>query len=482
MLFNSSEFLFLFLPVTLLVFFGVARWNARAALLSLALASLFFYSWWDWRFLPVLLVSTACNFLFGRGITRAESAGKILLTIAVAFNLCALFFYKYIDFVIANCNQLVGTDFPLLHVELPLGISFFTFTQIAYLVDVYREKAKESRAIDYTLFVSYFPHLIAGPILHHAQMMPQFRNKAIFTPRAEAFVIGFAFLTIGLIKKVLIADYIAKYATPVFSVAGEGAPLGFYEAWVGVLAYTLQLYFDFSGYCDMAIGISRMFNIDLPINFASPYQSRSIVEFWRRWHMTLSGFLRDYLYIPLGGNRFGSVRRYFNLFLTMLLGGLWHGANWTFVVWGALHGAFLIVNHGFNHLRERWLLPAVPAPLGVLLTLTAVMFAWVPFRADSMATTWSIWSAMLTLPAASMETVNASGVPVEKAARILLVWLLVALVCPNSQTLVGRLQERFTSASGGTVRWAVLGVTMGALFAITVMSLGNVSEFLYFQF
>lgn len=483
MLFNSVEFLFLFLPCCLLVFFGLARWDTRAALGSLMLASLIFYSWWNWHFLPVLLLSIVFNYSFGRQLSRNIPRKKLLLTIAVAANLGALFFYKYIDFFIRNINSITGAQWGLTGVELPLGISFFTFTQIAFLVDAYRHQAQEKNPVNYTLFVNYFPHLIAGPILHHAQMMPQFRDESIYKPKAENFVLGLTFLTIGLIKKVLIADYIAKYATPVFVAGAAGESLSFQEAWVGTIAYSLQLYFDFSGYCDMAIGISKMFNINLPLNFASPYRSVNIIEFWRRWHMTLSQFLRDYLYIPLGGNRSGKARRYLNLFITMLLGGLWHGANWTFLVWGALHGIFLIINHGFRTLQEKLDLPAIPRIIAMLITLVAVMFAWVPFRADSMTTALAIWQAMLTLPDAEAIAQAASGIDTSKAIRALLPWLLLATLAPNSQTLVDRLQQRLANPHHHTFPgWALPGLAVGALFAITVMSLGHVSEFLYFQF
>lgn len=486
MLFNSTEFLFLFLPVVLLVFFGLARWNPRAALASLTLASLLFYAWWDWRFLPILLISMIFNFLMGKWLTQETAYRRWLLAFVITINLSALFFYKYLDFAIASINASFGTTLPEQQLELPLGISFFTFTQIAYLVDVYFRKAKEPHFVDYALFVTYFPHLIAGPILHHAQMMPQFRNRAIYIPRADAIATGLTFLTIGLIKKVLIADYLAKYATPVFDASTNGSP-GFAEAWIGTLAYTLQLYFDFSGYCDMAIGISRLLNIDLPLNFASPYQANNISEFWRRWHMTLSQFLRDYLYIPLGGNRFGGARRYLNLFLTMLLGGLWHGANWTFVIWGALHGAFLVVNHGFTAMREKSGLPALPGPLALAITFIAVVLAWVPFRADSLATTMTIWHAMLGGHGFSLDQASISGIPVAKASRAVMFGLLVVLLAPNSQTLVARLQARLqtsshTIAHADQIRWLLAGLLAGILFGITVMSLGHVSEFLYFQF
>lgn len=483
MLFNSTEFLFLFLPLSLLLFYGMARWSTQAALGSLTLASLFFYAWWDWHFLPVLLVSMVFNFLLGKLLQRDTAYRGYLLAAAVTVNLSALFLYKYLDFAIASLNASLGTSLPTQSLALPLGISFFTFTQLAYLVDVYYRKAKESRVVDYVLFVTYFPHLIAGPILHHAQMMPQFRSPAIYAPRADAIACGLTFLTIGLIKKVLIADYLAGYATPVFDASSSGASPGFAEAWVGTLAYTLQLYFDFSGYCDMAIGISRLFNIDLPLNFASPYKADSISEFWRRWHMTLSQFLRDYLYIPLGGNRFGRARRYLNLFLTMLLGGLWHGANWTFVIWGALHGAYLIVNHGFTAIRERLGLPPLPRPLAIGITLIAVVLAWVPFRADSLATTLNLWQAMLGFY--GMDPTQISDIPVAKATRAIAVGLLIVILAPNSQTLVTGLQTRLrdiTATHPARAGWVLPGLLVGALFSITVMSLDRVSEFLYFQF
>lgn len=482
MLFNSSEFLFAFLPITLLLFFGLARWRVSAALIWLTLASVAFYTWWDWRFLPVLVVSIACNYGFGRWLDHARTQRGRILALAVTLNLGALFLYKYLDFAITTLNLALALQWPLQHLELPLGISFFTFTQLAYLVDAYYRKAHESRPVNYILFVTYFPHLIAGPILHHAQMMPQFRQAAIFQPQWNNIATGLTFLAIGLVKKVLIADYLAQYATPVFDASSEaGAIPSTGEAWVGTLAYTLQLYFDFSGYCDMAIGISRLFNIDLPLNFASPYQATSISEFWRRWHMTLSQFLRDYLYIPLGGNRFGQFRRYLNLFLTMLLGGLWHGANWTFVIWGALHGAYLIINHGFSAWRERLGLPPLPCWLALPLTLIVVVFAWVPFRADGLATTWSIWQSLLGIQGLGAEQLT--DFRLDKAARTIAVGLIIVVLLPNSQTLVTRLGDRLTGAqrmSSAKLRW--LGLLVGIVFSITVMSLCRVSEFLYFQF
>ncbi|MDI1302401.1 MAG: MBOAT family protein [bacterium] len=483
MLFNSLEFLFVFLPLALLVFFGAARLSDRAAIISLALLSIAFYSWWDIRFLPVLGASIAFNYLMAKGIERADRSRKPVLAIAITLNLATLFLYKYLDFSIASINAAFHLSIPLQHLALPLGISFFTFTQIAYLVDVYKKEAHTSQPADYLLFVTYFPHLIAGPILHHAQMMPQFKTERILKPHAEAFVIGIIFITIGLVKKVLVADHIARYATPVFAMNGETGALGALEAWTGILAYSLQLYFDFSGYCDMAIGISLLFNIDLPLNFASPYKSASIIEFWRRWHMTLSQFLRNYLYIPLGGNRQGTARRYTNLFLTMLLGGLWHGANWTFVVWGCMHGLYLIINHGFSLVHRKLGLPEIPAGIGLLLTFIAVVFAWVPFRADNLTDTVSMWKSMLAMNGIGDTASMLSHIPFRKALAEVMAGILVVMLLPNSQQIAASAKEHlFREEPAAAMKWTLAGLLFGIIFSYAVMSIGHVSEFLYFQF
>jgi D-alanyl-lipoteichoic acid acyltransferase DltB (MBOAT superfamily) len=263
-----------------------------------------------------------------------------LLASAIAVNLILLGYFKYANFFADNLNHFAGTALPIGQVILPLGISFFTFTQIAFLVDTYQGKVKEFNFVHYTLFVTYFPHLIAGPVLHHKEMMPQFAKRNVCHLNWDNVAVGLSIFVLGLAKKVLIADSLAEFATPIFSAVAAGGQPMLFEAWIGALAYTLQLYFDFSAYSDMAIGISLMFNVRLPMNFNSPYKATSIIDFWRRWHMTLSRFLRDYLYIPLGGSRNGKAQRYLNLMITMLLGGLWHGAGWTFVIWGGLHGFY----------------------------------------------------------------------------------------------------------------------------------------------
>lgn len=339
MLFNSFPFFLVFLPLALLGYFLLSKYSLRLSIIFLLLASIAFYSYWDIAYLPLLLLSVCCNFSIGRVVSTRQEAGrkreaKRWLWAGLAFNLSLLVFFKYFDFLISIVANLTGAPFQPLGITLPIGISFFTFTQIAYLVDCHAGKVKDYQPESYGLFVTYFPHLIAGPILHHKEMMPQFVQAESHVFSRGRLIVGLSFFTIGLFKKVILADGIARYVAPVFDL--HHAHLSMLEAWAGALAYTFQLYFDFSAYCDMAYGLSYMFGIILPINFFSPYKATSIIDFWRRWHITLSNFLRDYLYIPLGGNRKGGFLRYRNLLITMLLGGLWHGANWTFVVWGGL--------------------------------------------------------------------------------------------------------------------------------------------------
>ncbi|MFQ5488405.1 MAG: MBOAT family O-acyltransferase, partial [Gammaproteobacteria bacterium] len=338
MLFHSYGFIFLFLPLTLLGFFLLGRYGLlRWALAWLVLASLTFYGWWNVEYLFLLLASIVVNYLLGRALApsqRTTASARVLLAIGIGLNLALLAYFKYAAFIVGNFNQLLGSDYRVHEIVLPLAISFFTFQQIAYLVDAYYGRAQEYSFLNYSLFVSFFPQLIAGPIVHHREMMPQFEGRRIFRFSYEDMDVGLLIFCIGLFKKVLLADGMAQFSEPVFAAAAGGLELSFFEAWGGALAYTLQIYFDFSAYSDMAIGLAWMFGIRLPLNFASPYKAINIIEFWRRWHMTLSRFLRDYLYIPLGGNRKGRERRHLNIMATMLLGGLWHGAAWTFVVWG----------------------------------------------------------------------------------------------------------------------------------------------------
>ncbi|MFB2935118.1 MBOAT family protein [Aerosakkonemataceae cyanobacterium BLCC-F154] len=398
MLFNSPEFIFLFLPIALLIFFQLAkRGDRRMAIAWLVAVSLFFYAKTNPTSLLLLISSIGFNYGVGSALKdqllfdrwKVNLSRKWLLTIGIAVNLIVLGYFKYANFFITTVNQLSQTSFNFEQVFFPLAISFFTFQQIAYLVDVYRGETKEESFLNYLLFVSFFPKLIAGPIVRHQDMMPQFEERSNYRFSQENLIVGMTIFAVGFFKKAIFANSMAVLANPVFDLAAQGVSLTFFEVWVGALAYTLQLYFDFSGYSDMAIGIARMFGILLPLNFDSPYKALNISDFWRRWHITLSNFLRDYIYIPLGGNRKGNLRRYFNLMLTMLLGGLWHGAGWNFVIWGGLHGAYLVTHRQWQLFRKslgqdlqksswwsRW--------LARIVTFFAVVLSWIFFRAENM--------------------------------------------------------------------------------------------------
>jgi D-alanyl-lipoteichoic acid acyltransferase DltB (MBOAT superfamily) len=404
MLFNSNTFLFLFLPVVFFGFFKIGKHNRLLGALWLFLASLFFYGWWNPVYVLLLLASIVFNYGIGVFLSRDYDSGhalraKWILRLGIVADLSLLGYFKYANFFVNNLDSILNFDWQLETIVLPLGISFFTFTQIAFLVDAYRGEVKEANFVHYGLFVTYFPHLIAGPVLHHKEMMPQFENPTIYKLNWENLSVGLTIYAIGLFKKVVLADGVAPFANSVFDIAAGGGNLTFVEAWGGALAYTFQLYFDFSGYSDMAIGISRLFGVKLPLNFDSPYKSVNIIEFWRRWHMTLSRFLRDYLYIALGGNRNGKTRRYINLLLTMLLGGLWHGAGWTFVIWGGLHGLYLIINHGWHQIRRSLghdikTISRQGRLAAMTLTFMAVVFAWVFFRAQNIDAALSMLSGM----------------------------------------------------------------------------------------
>jgi alginate O-acetyltransferase complex protein AlgI len=357
MLFNSYAFIFSFLPICLAGYFLLGSIDRLWPIIWLGAMSFVFYAISGPQFVWLLAASIIINYFAGNCVLRFRNgrnalSAKMATGLAIAFNLAVLCYYKYAGFFLVNANEVFGFPSIAWNVVLPIGISFYTFTQIAFIVDCYVGRATRTGFPEYALFVSYFPHLIAGPILHHAEMIPQFRRPNVASISFGNISVGAAIFIVGLAKKIHLADNLAPYADIVFD---SHKVLSFSDAWIGALAYTLQIYFDFSGYCDMAIGISRMLNIDIPVNFYSPYRATSVIEFWRRWHMTLSRFLRDYLYVALGGNRKGAIRRYANLMVTMLLGGLWHGAAWTFVVWGGLHGVYLLINHAFRRHAPSWL-------------------------------------------------------------------------------------------------------------------------------
>jgi len=488
MLFNSYPFIFVFLPITLIGFFSLTKFRlTRVATAWLVIASLAFYAYWNIAYLPLLLISIAFNYEIGRRLGRAQpksQPAQLLLGVGITLNLVLLGYYKYAHFFVDSWNHLFASNWTIPPIILPLGISFYTFTQTAYLVDAYRGETKEVKYnwLTYSLFVTFFPHLIAGPILHHKEMIPQFYRQRNFVFSEKNMTRGFMLFALGLSKKVLIADNVSPWVAPVFDHASA---VTFLEAWAGAISYTLQLYFDFSGYCDMAIALGLMLNINLPINFNSPYKATSIIDFWRRWHITLSNFLRDYLYISLGGNRQGEIRRYTNLLITMLLGGLWHGAGWTFVLWGGLHGVYLSINHLW---RKRGF--SLPKPLAWIITFVAVVFGWVLFRAPTLPDALEICKAMIgmkgiVLPSAGrLDWLTHLGIQLKLWGEFIylppgglrdlatLVGLLLSVILlPNTQQIIQRVKP--------TWWWAVL---CGSLTAYCLLLLNRVSEFLYFQF
>ena len=498
MLFNSYAFLILFLPITALGYAMLGRRLPQLAIGWLVLCSLFFYGYWNPVYLALLLSSIVVNFGIGTALTRFSGEGRSkngLLGLGLAFNVGLIGYYKYAGFFVASLNSASGLSLPVPEIVLPLAISFFTFQQIAWLVDCWKGLTSEHSFLRYCLFVTFFPQLIAGPIVHHGEMLSQFDDPKRLRFRAENVSIGITIFILGLFKKVILADNIAVYGNQVFDNAAVGQTPVMLDAWIGALAYAFQLYFDFSGYSDMAIGLGRVFGIRLPVNFNSPYKAASIVDFWRRWHMTLSRFLRDYLYIPLGGSRLGPRRRYINLLLTMLLGGLWHGAGVTFVIWGGLHGLYLCVNHAFSGLCRSldWHPGETRGGRVVFIAMTflAVLASWVLFRSQDIPSALLMLGAMIGVSpdAATPLQQDVHGPLLALAALALLVW-----ACPNSQQLAEQFEDE---AEPVRIRLPVVfghsrqfefrpsyatGFLLSVLFFAAVSSLTRVQEFLYFQF
>ena len=478
MLFNSYLFIFLFLPVALAGYFALGRVGNLAPVVWLALASLVFYSVGNWQYVPLLVASIAFNYLIGYLLIARQlrpSSRFAVLTAGVAGDLLVLGIFKYAGFLAVNFNAMFSTGF-VVNILLPVGISFYTFTQIAFLVDAYRGKVARYALPHYALFVTYFPHLIAGPILHHKDMIPQFERKETKRPDPHLILCGLIIFAIGLFKKTCLADSIQPLVSLAF---GPSAP-SFDQAWIGALAYTFQLYFDFSGYSDMAIGISLMFGIFLPLNFNSPYKATSIIDFWRRWHMTLSQFLRDYLYISLGGNRRGRVLRYVNLMITMLLGGLWHGAAWTFVAWGALHGVYLCINHAWNNYGPSVAPRFIPLAniAGLILTFLAVVIAWVFFRADNIDSAYYVLSKMAD------PTNIAFGRGEIAYSAFIIFYAVLAWFAPNTQEIMGYDHERRLvgeKLAAWRLRPLFLYAT-AAVLAFGILGIQQHSEFIYFRF
>jgi len=496
-LFNSYVFILVFLPTTLAVFYAIGGSNSAWIRGWLTLTSLYFYGFWNISFLPLLVGSIGFNYFAGRIIehlksTRSPWRGPAFV-IAVGSNLALLSYFKYATFLQNIIEQLAGLPGAAPAAPIPLGISFFTFTQITYLADVtFRDRAQRD-PISYALFVSFFPHLIAGPILHHRQTIPQFSFQFIWQNALQNLAIGLSMFSFGLFKKVVLADSVQPFVSLGFS--NHNVP-NLLDAWTGVLAYTMQIYFDFSGYTDMAIGLARMFGVIFPINFNSPYQATNVIEFWRRWHMTLSRFLRDYVYIPIGGNRSG-LGQYPNILITMLLGGLWHGAGWTFIAWGGLHGLFLVINHAWQRARSgshtfargrEWLSRCV--------TFLAVALAWVFFRADGMEQAFTVLSAAVGahgIGKVALMCIDPNSGSCALGIPVAWYWiaglLCIAFFAPNTQQVMNAWKPVLEDVrvTGMQARWRFMptlpwAIGTGLLFAIAFAMLNEHSQFLYYQF
>jgi alginate O-acetyltransferase complex protein AlgI len=498
MLFTSALFAFVYLPIVFVGFFSLGRYSPRYAASWLFLASVVFYGYWMPKFTILLIGSICFNFWVGSRISnlistengQEENARRWLIG-GIAVNLALLGYFKYANFFLDNLMLVSSEHWDYEHIILPIGISFFTFTQIAFLADTFQKGIREYAFIHYGLFVTYFPHLIAGPVLHHAQMMPQFREANTYKIDTANVAGGLTIFILGLFKKIVMADGISPYADAVFNTAESGLIPNFNEAWIGALAYTFQLYFDFSGYSDMAIGLSWMFNIRLPFNFNSPYQAVNISDFWRRWHMSLSSFLRDYLYIPLGGNRRGTVRQNLNLLVTMLLGGLWHGASWSFVFWGCLHGSFLIVNHGFQTLAKKHFKSmntnSLLVSLGWLLTFLLVVVAWVFFRATSFSGAIRILESMAKPESAcSFDTIHPlmwnQGLHPETGLLFCTLLGGIAFFLPNSNRIGDVILQYCRQRNALCPVIIGMTCTFGALLIIINSLRASTSAFIYFNF
>lgn len=480
MLFNSYIYIFLFFPAVFTVYFCLNRYSTiTVAKVWLAVSSLAFYAYWQFEQVLIILFSISLNYMVSYFLERNhgnDRSMRRILAFGVIFNMTLLGYYKYLDFIIVNLNGILGLNLPLLRIELPLGISFFTFTQIAFLVDCVK-KPPTNNALNYLNFVTFFPHLLAGPIIHHKNIMPQFDDLGNKRLNYKNICLGLVVFSIGLFKKCVIADSLSSVVSDGFDLATH---LNCINAWVTSLSYTFQIYFDFSGYTDMAIGSALMLNIVFPDNFNSPYKATDLQGFWRRWHMTLSAFLRDYIYIPLGGNRSGKFRTYTNIFLTFLIGGIWHGAGWTFVFWGVMHGLGVIVHRIWSKTKI-----TLPKWLAWFITFNTVNVLWVFFRAKSFDDALKVVRGMVGLDGINLPRVleknfaflshygiEFGGINIEVSTACIIVFSFIAtLFLSNSIVIRGRFVF-----NKRTVVFTSFCITVGILF------LNRQSEFLYFKF
>lgn len=514
--FNSTTFLFAFLPVVLCGTLLLERvrpvvWR-QAWLLG---ASLVFYGWANPAVLALLLPLTLVNYLVGKVLSGSRApAGPWLIRVAVGLNIGVLAYFKYTGFLLENLNALLRTQSFTATILLPLGLSFLIFMQIAWLVASRHRETVPCNYFEFLLYSAFFPQVVSGPIVYQRESLPQFRRERTTSDRARDLCAGTTLFVMGLGKKVLIADALAPWADAVFGAAAKGETISLATAWIGALAYTFQLYFDFSGYSDMAIGTARLFGVRLPLNFNSPYKSKSVIDFWRRWHMTLSRFLRDYVYIPLGGSRCSAPRRSLNLFLTMLLGGFWHGAGWTFLLWGALHGVFLVINHAWSSWNESHPVPGaglLRGAGGCLLTFVVVLSAWVVFRAPQPADAGVILSGLIGIhgvcipgdpvlekcPVVLASVLHAWGIPAANQGAMFVTLAFLSLMVfffPNSQQILASLEPglltfgKSIAPPSRPFRWmawhpSVPWLTATALlFLLCLLNLSRKSSFLYRDF
>jgi len=467
MLFNSYEFVFIFLPLALLgAVLSNRIFGKNSAIYLVVLFSLFFYAWWNILYLPLLIGTIILNYFIAGVLIRNRQQSRFrlfVLLFGLVCNIALLSYYKYAGFFARNINYFINADFPVLSLAIPLGISFFTFQQIAYLVDTYRNETARHSFGEYSLFVSFFPQLIAGPIVCHKDFFYQIRHKRFMQWSNIGFSIGLSFFIVGLFKKVVIADRLSVNADILFDPNINHTMLSTFDYWIGVSSYTLQIYFDFSGYTDMAIGLARMFGVKLPINFNSPYKSTSIIDFWRRWHITLSNFLKRYVYFSFGGNRKGEMRKYGNLAATMAIGGLWHGAGFTFILWGLMHGIYLIINNIW--LKQKFRLNVKVA---IVVTFFCVFISWVPFRAINMDQTFLIWQGLFFNYSFHAPVLYPS---LKIPLLTILIGSVVVFLGINSNSFPLKIYKKR--------RYAIV---LSVMLLLSIVSMSGIQEFIYFQF
>lgn len=460
-MFNTYGFIFIFLPIVVVLYYLLAKINYKYSKIEMITASLLFYEFYNIKYIPLILVSILFNYYMSNFMVHSKKYKKYLLIIVLIFNIGTLIYFKYLNFFIENINVIANTNLLLRKVVLPLGISFYTFQQIAYAVDCYKMNQMDISLIDYSFSILFFAKLSQGPIVYYKNIVPQYNNEENYKLNWTNLNKGFLFFTFGLLKKVVIADTLIKYVTPAFDLSTS---VTFIEAWGAVLAYTLQLYFDFSGYTDMALGIGYFFNINLPDNFDSPYQSNSIIDFWRTWHITLGNFLKNYVYIPLGGNRKGKIKKDINLFITMLICGIWHGANWNFILWGAIHGLLLIVDHKLKNICIK--IPTIIRRLGTFLF---VMLGWVVFRAKDFHDALKVYKGIIGVNGISFNHL----VYFDKQGLIICTLLFLAVM------FVPNIKKIYMKYWKPNYLWLIVTIS---IYIFCVMSLNKPTEFLYLQF